>query len=640
MIPKETIEKIKDAVDIIEVIGDFVQLKKAGSSYKGLSPFGNEKTPSFVVSPNKGIFKDFSSGRGGDAIKFIMELEGLSYIEALKWLGNKYGIEIQEKEEDEETRLARTEKDSLFIVLNFAKDHYKKILHETPEGKSIGRSYFYERGYTDQTIDAFDLGFSLDSWDGLIKEAETKQYNTDLLDKAGLIVSKEDGKQYDRFRNRAIFPIHNVSGRVIAFGARILTNDKKQPKYINSPETPVYHKSNVLYGISQAKNEIRNKDNCYLVEGYTDVISLYQAGIKNVVASSGTALTKEQIRLIKRYTNNISVLYDGDPAGIKASLRGIDLMLEEGADVHAIDLPEGEDPDSYVKELGGERFEVYLQDHKTDFITFKTNLFLADTQGDPLKKAEVINQVIESIGKIPNAIKRSVFFQKCSELLGVDETLLITEYNKNYLKQRKSEQTREEKEVHPLPDEPKEPAPQVDLENVAMMDMELEVARVLCLYGQEKIGDDEHSLAEFVVEDVSDVEFDHVGVKKVVDYYRSSQEQGIEVKSDDLLSHEDEDIQNLALTFNSKKYEISEHWEKYQIFVTQEHYDLEKLVTSSIVRLKWRKVRVLIRDAENALKEGGLTEEEEIGYIKRQMTYKNMEKSLAKMLGNVAVGRG
>ena len=374
-ISDDNIQDIKNRIDIVDVIGDFVTLKKVGGNYRALSPFTNEKTPSFYVSPSKEIYKCFSTGKGGDAISFVMEVEGISYIEALKYLATKYGIEIQEEELTDEQIKAQNERESLFIVLNFASEYFQDLLHKSDEGKSIGLSYFKERGFTEATIKKFDLGYTLDVWDGLLKAAKERGHTEAMLEKAGLILTSEkEQKKYDRFRGRVIFPIHNVAGKVIAFGARTLRSDKKQPKYLNSPETEVYHKSNIVYGLFQARQAIRNADLCFLVEGYTDVISLHQSGVENVVSSSGTSLTKEQISLISRYTKNITVLYDGDSAGIKASFRGIDMILENDLDVKAVVFPEGEDPDSYSRSMSSEAFQQYLEDNAQDFITFKTNV--------------------------------------------------------------------------------------------------------------------------------------------------------------------------------------------------------------------------------------------------------------------------
>jgi DNA primase len=437
-IPPDVIQQIQLHADIVEVVGDYVTLKKQGSAANlwACCPFHNEKTPSFSVAPAKGIYKCFGCGKAGDSIKFVMEVEGVSYPEALRHLAKKYNIEIPEAAPDPEEIQRQSQIDSLYIVLNFAKEFYQKNLLDTEEGRSIGVSYFKERGFRENTIKTFDLGYSLASWDALTKAALAKGYQPDILEKAGLLIRKEGGRQYDRFRERVIFPIHNLSGRVIAFGARILKADKTQPKYLNSPETEVYHKSRVLYGIYQAKNAIRQEDNCCLVEGYTDVISLHQAGIANVVASSGTSLTTEQIRLISRFTKNITVLYDGDPAGIKAALRGVDMVLEEGLAVKVVVFPDSEDPDSYVQKVGPVAFREYILKTGTDFITFKTKLFLAEAANDPFKRAGVIKEIVQSIAKIPDSIQRAVFYKQTANLLEVDEGTLLAEGNKLLLKDR------------------------------------------------------------------------------------------------------------------------------------------------------------------------------------------------------------
>ncbi|MFN3840875.1 MAG: DNA primase, partial [Cyclobacteriaceae bacterium] len=376
MISRSTIDEVKNRIDIVDVVSDFVSLKRSGQNYKALSPFTNEKTPSFYVVPSKGIFKDFSSGKGGDAITFVMEHEGLGYLEAIRYLAKKYGVEIIEEEQSAEDQASQNERDSLYIVMNFAKEYFKNLLHHDDEGRSIGLSYFRERGFNDRTLEKFDLGYSLNQWDHFEKHALGSGFSASVLEKAGLVISKEDGqgKTYDRFRGRVIFPVHNLAGKVVAFGARTLSTEKNQPKYINSPETDIYHKSNVLYGLYQAKNEIRKQDFCYLVEGYTDVLSLHQSGIENVVASSGTALTEEQIRLMRRFTENVTVLFDGDAAGVKAALRGIDLILKGGLNVRVVLLPDGEDPDSYSRKMGSTEFSQYLKDNTKDFISFKIDL--------------------------------------------------------------------------------------------------------------------------------------------------------------------------------------------------------------------------------------------------------------------------
>ncbi|MBO0951877.1 DNA primase [Fibrella forsythiae] len=435
-IPEETVERIRQAADILEVVGDFVSLKRRGSNYIACCPFHNEKSPSLNVNPARQIYKCFGCGKAGDSVRFVMDVENLGYGEALRYLAKKYNIEIEEQEVTPEEQLKHTERESLYIVLNYAKTFFQDHMLKTDEGRGIGLSYFRERGFSDPTIAAFDLGYSPDQWDALLNDAQTKGYNPELLSKAGLTVTREEsGKVFDRFRGRVMFPIHNVSGRVIAFGARILKVDPKAPKYLNSPETEAYHKSQVLYGIFQAKQTIRQEDVCYLTEGYTDVISLYQAGIKNVVASSGTSLTIEQIRLISRFTQNVTILYDGDAAGVKAALRGLDMVLEEGLNVSVATFPNGDDPDSYVRKVGAEAFKAYLSQHTQDFIAFKTAALLKDAGDNPFKRAEVITEIVGSITRIPDPIKRQVFFQSTARQLSVDEQTLISESNRLIRKQ-------------------------------------------------------------------------------------------------------------------------------------------------------------------------------------------------------------
>ncbi|HQS06790.1 MAG TPA: DNA primase, partial [Daejeonella sp.] len=405
MIPKDTVDKIIETSRIEEVVGDFVSLKRRGTSMIGLCPFHNEKTPSFHVSVGKGIFKCFGCGKGGDSVRFIMEHEKATYPEALRYLANKYSIEIAEVENTPEEQAVNDRRESLYIVSAWAAKFFQQQMLETDEGKSIGLSYFKERGFRDDIIKKFELGYSPDVWDALTQSAITEGYNIQFLEETGLTIRKENEKFYDRFRGRVMFPIHSFTGRVIGFGGRTLKTDKAVPKYVNSPESDIYHKSNVLYGLFFAKKSMRDEDNCYLVEGYADVLSVHQAGIENVVASSGTSLTIEQIRMIGRFTKNITILYDGDDAGIKASLRGLDMILEEGLNVKIVLFPDGDDPDSYVQKFGSAAFKSHIEGSKKDFILFKTSILLKDAGNDPIKRAGIIREVVESIAKIPDGIK-------------------------------------------------------------------------------------------------------------------------------------------------------------------------------------------------------------------------------------------
>ncbi len=425
MISRATIDTVFETARVEEVIGDYVQLKRAGSNLKGLSPFSDERSPSFMVSPAKGIWKDFSSGKGGNAVAFLMEHEHFTYPEAIRYLAKKYNIEIEETIQTDEDKANIDARESLFLVSEFAKDYFQNILLNTEEGKAIGYSYFKERGFTDETIKKFSLGYSPETWDAFTKEALSKGYKLEFLDKTGLTIVGED-KKFDRFKGRVMFPIQSMSGRILGFGGRILSNDKKAAKYLNSPESDIYHKSKVLYGIFQAKQAIAKQNNCYLVEGYTDVIQLHQAGIHNVVASSGTALTPDQIRLISRLTKNITVLFDGDAAGLRASIRGIDLILEEGMNVKVCAFAEGEDPDSFAKKTPYNQLLAHLENNAKDFIQFKASLLMHDAKNDPIKKADLIREMVASIAKIPDRIQREVYIQECSRIMDISEQVLVS----------------------------------------------------------------------------------------------------------------------------------------------------------------------------------------------------------------------
>ena len=425
MISKATIDTVYETARVEEVIGDFVQLKRAGSNFKGLSPFSDERSPSFMVSPAKGIWKDFSSGKGGNAIAFVMEHEHFSYPEAIRYLAKKYNIEIEETEQSQEEKEQASEKESLYLVSEFAAKFFQNTMINTDEGKSVGLSYFKERGFTNDTVKKFGLGYSPEAWDAFTKEALGQGYKLDYIDKVGLTILREDGKHFDRFKGRVMFPIQSMSGRVLGFGGRILREDKKAAKYLNSPESEIYHKSKVLYGIYHAKQAIAKLDNCFLCEGYTDVIQMQQSGIENVVSSSGTALTPDQIRLINRLTKNITVLFDGDAAGLRASIRGIDLILEEGMNVKVCTFPDGEDPDSFARKTPLDDLIAYLENNAMDFIQFKASLLMKDAKNDPIKKAELIRDMVNSIAKIPDRIKREIYIQECSRIMDISEDVLF-----------------------------------------------------------------------------------------------------------------------------------------------------------------------------------------------------------------------
>lgn len=446
MIDKATIDKIMDAANIVDVVSEFVTLRKAGVNYKGLCPFHNEKTPSFVVSPSKGYCHCFSCGKGGNVVGFIMEHEQMTYPEALRWLAKKYNIEIHERELTDEEKREESERESLFIVNDWALHYFQDNLFNTGQGQAIGLQYFRSRGFRDDTISRFQLGYALPERDALARAAVAKGFKEEFLITTGLCYRRDDGRLQDRYAGRVIFPVHTVTGRVVAFGGRILDNNKKAAKYVNSPESLIYHKSNELYGIYQAKHAITKQDRCYLVEGYIDVTSMNQSGVENVVASSGTSLTTGQIRLIHRFTNNITVLYDGDSAGIHASIRGIDMLLAEGMNVKVLLLPDGDDPDSFAQKHTAQEFRDYIEQHQTDLIEFKTNLLLRGVT-DPIKRSEAISSIVKSVSVVPDQITRATYITECAHRLGMNETTLINTANqfiRGEMEEKRKEQRREE----------------------------------------------------------------------------------------------------------------------------------------------------------------------------------------------------
>nr|WP_314802417.1 DNA primase [uncultured Capnocytophaga sp.] len=482
MITKESIDKVYDAIRIEEVIGDFVQLKRAGSGYKGLSPFTNERTPSFSVSPSKQIWKDFSSGKGGNAIAFLMEHEHFSYIEAIRYLAKKYNIELEETELNDEEKEKANEKEKLFLANDFARDFFHQSLLESEEGKAIGMTYFKERAFTDETIKIFQLGYAIDQRSAFTDTALKKGIKLEALEKTGLTIVDEQQHKLDRFRGRVIFPILSMSGRVLGFGGRILSSEKKLAKYLNSPESEIYHKSNILYGLFQAKSFISKEDNCYLVEGYADVIQLYQRGIKNTVASSGTALTQEQIRLIHRFTPNITILYDGDSAGLKAALRAGDMILAEGMNARICTFPDGDDPDSFAKKNPLENILEYFKENIQDFIRFKASLLIKEANNDPLKRADTIRNMIESISKISDNIKKEIYIRECAQIMDISEQVLfasLSQISQQQLLKADKELQRSKKEPKPL-------SVIVPQEINPILTLEKELIRYLLLYGLEE----------------------------------------------------------------------------------------------------------------------------------------------------------
>ncbi len=625
-INQTSIEEIKTRIDIEEVVSDFVSLKRKGQNLWACCPFHDEKTPSFSVAPIKGIFKCFGCGKAGDAIEFVKEIEGLNYIEAMRYLGKKYGIQLEEEEDTPEELVQQSLRESLFIVLGFAKDYFHDLLLHQSEGQSIGLSYFRERGYNQQIIKDFELGYSLDRWDGFLVEALEKGYNKETLAAAGLIIEKEE-KTYDRFRGRVIFPIHNITGKVIAFGARTLQSDKGA-KYINSPETDVYQKSKVLYGLHQGRTAIRQNDQCYLVEGYTDVLSLHLSGIPNVVASSGTSLTDDQIKLIKRYTNNITVLFDGDSAGIKAALRGIDMILTSGANVRVVEFPEGEDPDSYARQLGTDEFQRFLQNSNTDFITYKTQLFLKEAAEDPIGRAAVIREVVRSISKIPDALQRAIYIKQCSNQLEVDEFLLISELNKIQLQ---SSSGFKEAQPPPITDLMFEKRPRLGGLPDAVARQEKESIRLLLNYGDRKL-EGGTSLHQYFFSELEEVEFKTAAYQQILALIKTEIDDHGMLDTKRMMEQVSGEVKTEMIDLLAERYEISSLWmDKFQIYVPTEEDILQDVAYSNLLRLKYRVVKKLITENREELRMAG--PEEQLKLLQVDVALKKSRNEIAKLLG-------
>lgn len=606
MISQNTIAQVFETARVEEVIGDFVQLKKSGSNFKGLSPFTDERSPSFMVSPVKQIWKDFSSGKGGNAVTFLMEHEHFSYPEAIKYLAKKYNIEIEETVQTDADKEEANERESLYLVNDFANDYFQKTLHQTDQGKAIGLSYFKERGFTTDTIKKFQLGYSLDEWEAFTQAALNSGYNIDYLEKTGLTIVK-DNKQFDRFKGRVMFPIHSMSGRVLGFGGRILVNDKKAAKYLNSPESDIYHKSKVLYGLYFAKQSIAKEDNCYLVEGYTDVIQLVQRGIHNVVSSSGTALTPEQIRLINRLTNNITVLFDGDAAGLRAAIRGVDLILEQGLNVKICTFPEGEDPDSFARNNDIDEIRDYLANNSRDFISFKASLLVEEAQNDPIKKAETIGDMVNSIAKIPDAIKREIYVQECAKIMNISEKVLfsaLAQKQQKNLRDSQKQVTSEQQAFQVI-----KPETQTAAKIDRQYELERKIIEILLLYGNkkerfedlvlkenEKSGDlelepvvQEAYVYEKIYLDLQEDEMQFTNNNFQVLYYalleKLNQNQEFNIK--DFIQQLDQNMAQevVSILMEEDKYTLHD-WERKQIIPKTKTQTISQLVTQTILSLR------------------------------------------------------
>ncbi len=624
MIPKETVNQIIETARIDEVVGDWVNLKKRGANMLGLCPFHNEKSPSFTVSPAKGIYKCFGCGEAGGAVNFVMAHEQYSYPEALKYLANKYNIEIEEEEQSPEQVLEANAKESLFIVSDFAATYFHEQLLSSENGRAIGLSYFKERGFREETIEKFKLGYSHDEWTNLTDAALAKGYNLEFLNKTGLTIVKEE-KKFDRFKGRVMFPIQNISGRVIGFGGRTLSADKKVAKYLNSPESDIYHKSRVLYGLNLAKKSIISQDRCFLVEGYTDVISLHQNGVENVVSSSGTSLTADQIRLIKRYTQNITILFDGDTAGIKAAFRGIDMILEEGLNVRVLAFAEGEDPDSFAKNHSTAEITESLDKESFDFIRFKTNLLLKETGDDPIKRAGLIKEIVGSIALIPDPIARSVYLQECSNLMDIGEQALLSELNKvrrNKLTKRIQQQERDqERDEGPPPDffhevgntEGEEKSAKIDV----LAEQESDIIRTFVQYGSIEIeiptdteteGDSESiqaSVAEYLVFEIEkdELHFNNPVFRKIYHLFKDAVENETQVEERHLVTNTDNEISSFTIECLMEKYTLSLNWEeKHKILTLTEDLILPKKIHKGICSWRLNRVEQLIGEKQQQLK--------------------------------------
>ena len=664
MISRNTIDIVFETARVEEVIGEFVQLKKAGSNFKGLSPFSEERTPSFMVSPVKGIWKDFSTGKGGNAVSFLMEHEHYSYPEAIRFLARKYNIEIEETEQTDAQKQQADERESMFLVSEYARDYFHNILLENEQGKAIGLTYFKERGFSDEIIKKFQLGYALNDWDAFTNEALNKGYNIKYLESTGLTIVKQDllsstgTKQFDRFKGRVLFPIHSMSGRVLGFGGRILRSDKKAAKYLNSPESDIYHKSAVLYGLYYAKQRIAKEDNCFLVEGYTDVISLYQSGIENVVASSGTALTEQQIRLINRLTKNITILFDGDAAGIRASLRGIDLILEQGMNVKVLMFPDGDDPDSFAKKVSNTELKDYLDNNAKDFINFKVSLLMEDAQNDPVKKAGLIRDIVVSISKIPDRIQQEVYLQECSRIMDISENVLFSELAQLDKKERREASKSSRSGYGQATEGQTSPKMQktAQIEKIdELKKYEREIIKILLLYGNNEVDFEDFVVGEELddeeIQPIKKTRFNNVVSNEI---YLNLQEDEVEftdevfkqiyyeiidqlnqnktVLADAFINHDNQEVSSLVtnILMEDEKHTLS-NWGSKEIIIKSKESNLSKMVLDTIYNLR----RVLIQQKISSLMVDVAEAAERDQVLESVVNYTNLRQRLFERLNRV-----
>jgi DNA primase len=653
LISKATIDTVFETARVEEVIGDFVQLKRAGTNFKGLSPFSDERSPSFMVSPVKQIWKDFSSGKGGNSVAFLMEHEHFTYPEAIRYLAKKYNIEIEETEQTDEEKAITDVRESMYLVSEFAKNYFHNILLNSEEGKAIGYSYFKERGFTNEIIKKFGLGYSPETWDAFTKEALGKGYKLEFLESTGLTIPKED-RPFDRFKGRVMFPIQSMSGRILGFGGRILNNDKKAAKYLNSPESDIYHKSKVLYGIFQAKQSIAKLNNCFLVEGYTDVIQFNQSGIENVVASSGTALTPDQIRLINRLTKNITVLFDGDAAGLRASIRGIDLILEEGMNVKVCAFPDGEDPDSFAKKTSYDDLVAYLENNAKDFIQFKASLLMNEAKNDPVKKADLIRDMVLSISKIPDRIQREIYIQECSRIMDISEQVLLSTLAQ-LVQKEVSEVGKKQKQEQKAFEVVKNEVPIQNAKVDVLFRLERKIIEILLLYGNKT-----EEFEDVLFKTNEDGEIEHVTEKKQYKVYQriylSLQEDEVELANplfrdifNDLVNyfHQNEDfgieqyLMHLTPDFAQEVTDILmederlnlHNWEAQNIFPKSKSETISQYVSETILTLRWFLVDKIIEELKNSVSSESNSDNTES--LSLAMDYYKLINSFSKKLGRV-----
>ena len=654
MISKATIDTVYETARVEEVIGDFVQLKRAGSNFKGLSPFSDERSPSFMVSPAKGIWKDFSSGKGGNAVAFLMEHSHFTYPEAIRFLAKKYNIEIEETEQTDEEKANTDVRESMYLVSEFAKYYFHNTLLHSEEGKAIGLSYFKERGFTSETIKKFSLGYSPQTWDAFTKEALGKGYKLEFLESTGLTIPKGDDRPFDRFKGRVMFPIQSMSGRVLGFGGRILGNDKKAAKYLNSPESDIYHKSKVLYGIFQSKQAIAKQNNCYLVEGYTDVIQFNQAGIENVVASSGTALTPDQIRLINRLTKNITVLFDGDAAGLRASIRGIDLILEEGMNVKVCAFPDGEDPDSFAKKTPYEELVNYLEENSKDFIQFKASLLMNDAKNDPIKKADLIRDMVVSISKIPDRIQREIYIQECSRIMDISEQVLVSTLAQLVQKDISDigkKQKQDQKAFEVVKNETPVQVEKIDI----LYGLERKIIEILLLYGNKTevfedvlLKTNEEGEIENVIEKKEYKVFQRIYLSlqedevelanplfraifnNLINYYLQNESFSIEQY---LMHLQPEFAQEVTDILMEDERVVLHNWEGQNIFPKTKNDSISQYVAETILTMRWYLVDRIIEEIKSSI--SSEPDSDNIEPLSMAMDYYKLINSFSKKLGRV-----